>query len=58
MKFGVVQFPGSNCDYDCYYALKNILKAPVEMIWHKEKEHNLRGMTVSFFPGDLAMVII
>ncbi len=39
-KFGVVVFPGSNCDYDCYYALKNILKAPVEMIWHKEKEHN------------------
>ncbi len=51
MKFGVVQFPGSNCDYDCYYAIKNILKAPVEMIWHKEKEHNLKGYDCIVLPG-------
>lgn len=38
MKFGIVQFPGSNCDYDCYYALKYILKVPTGFIWHKESD--------------------
>lgn len=36
MKFGIVVFPGSNCDRDCFYVIKNILKQPVEYIWHKE----------------------
>lgn len=36
MRFGVVQFPGSNCDYDCYYALSNILQINTDMIWHKK----------------------
>ena len=35
MKFGVVIFPGSNCDHDCYYALKQVLQQEVEFIWHK-----------------------
>ena len=35
MKFGVVIFPGSNCDHDCYYALKHVLQQEVEFIWHK-----------------------
>jgi phosphoribosylformylglycinamidine synthase len=47
----VVVFPGSNCDYDCYYAIKNILKAPIEMIWHKEKEYNLKGYDCIILPG-------
>jgi phosphoribosylformylglycinamidine synthase len=34
MKFGVVVFPGSNCDYDCYNAVKRVFKQPVEFIWH------------------------
>jgi len=34
MKFGVVTFPGSNCDYDCYNVVKRVLKQPVEFIWH------------------------
>ncbi len=38
MKFGVVQFPGSNCDFDCYYALRYILEVPTEFIWHKESD--------------------
>ena len=38
MKFGIVQFPGSNCDYDCYYAVKNWIHGQVELIWHKEKK--------------------
>src|SRR3989339_424510 len=34
MKFGVIVFPGSNCDHDCFYAIKKILKQPVSYIWH------------------------
>ena len=36
MKFGVVVFPGSNCDQDCFYVIKDILKQPVKYIWHKD----------------------
>ena len=36
MKFSVIIFPGSNCDYDAYYVIKNILKVDVNFIWHKE----------------------
>ncbi|TKJ32331.1 phosphoribosylformylglycinamidine synthase I [bacterium (candidate division B38) B3_B38] len=36
MKFGVVVFPGSNCDHDTYYALKEVYKLEVDYIWHKE----------------------
>lgn len=35
MKFGVLVFPGSNCDHDCFYVIKDVLKQPVEYIWHK-----------------------
>lgn len=38
MKFGVLVFPGSNCDYDCYYVLKNVLEQPVEFVWHKDRD--------------------
>ena len=36
MKFSVIIFPGSNCDYDAYHVIKNILKVDVNFIWHKE----------------------
>ena len=36
MKAAVVVFPGSNCDTDCFHALKDIAKTPVEFVWHKE----------------------
>jgi len=36
MKFGILVFPGSNCDQDCFYVVKDILHLPVEYIWHKE----------------------
>ncbi len=36
MKFGVVVFPGSNCDDDMVYVLGELLGAPVSKIWHKE----------------------
>jgi putative intracellular protease/amidase len=38
MKFGVVVFPGSNCDRDMQDALQNDLKKQVIMLWHKEKD--------------------
>lgn len=37
MKFGVVVFPGSNCDHDCFAVVRDILKQPVEFIWHGQK---------------------
>lgn len=36
MKFGVIVFPGSNCDRDCYHVIKHVLKQPVEYIWHEK----------------------
>jgi len=36
MKFGVITFPGSNCDYDCYRAVKDVLKEEVEFLWHQD----------------------
>ena len=38
MKFCVVVFPGSNCDYDCYHVLKHVLRQETEFVWHKERE--------------------
>ena len=35
-KFGVVVFPGSNCDEDCLYVLRDVLGAEVRPVWHKE----------------------
>lgn len=36
MRFGVIVFPGSNCDHDCYYALKHVHNQDVEFVWHKQ----------------------
>jgi len=49
MRFGVVVFPGSNCDYDCYYVLKNVLNKEVDFIWHKGE--NLGGYDCVVLPG-------
>ena len=38
MKFGVVVFPGSNCDHDAFYAIRNVLQQPVEFIWHQSED--------------------
>lgn len=46
MKFGVVVFPGSNCDDDMIYVLKDVFQKNVQKIWHKETQ--LPG----FNPGD------
>ncbi|MEI7811276.1 MAG: phosphoribosylformylglycinamidine synthase subunit PurQ [Ignavibacteria bacterium] len=47
--FGVVVFPGSNCDYDTYYALRKKLGYKVEFLWHKDKY--LRGSDIIILPG-------
>ncbi|HZW84240.1 MAG TPA: phosphoribosylformylglycinamidine synthase subunit PurQ [Candidatus Deferrimicrobium sp.] len=48
MKFGVVVFPGSNCDADCYHAVKDLGHA-VEYIWHKDTD--LKGSDCIIIPG-------
>jgi len=38
MRFGVVVFPGSNCEHDCYYMLKYVVQQSVRFVWHKERD--------------------
>jgi phosphoribosylformylglycinamidine synthase subunit PurQ / glutaminase len=52
MKFGVVVFPGSNCDHDAFYAIGNILHKPVEFIWHQSED--LAGCDAIVLPGGFA----
>jgi phosphoribosylformylglycinamidine synthase subunit PurQ / glutaminase len=52
MKFGVVVFPGSNCDHDAFYAISNILKKPVEFIWHQSQD--LANCDAVILPGGFA----
>ena len=49
MRFGVVVFPGSNCDHDCYHVLKHVLRQEVRFIWHKE--HDLSNLDAVILPG-------
>ncbi|MDD5455860.1 MAG: phosphoribosylformylglycinamidine synthase subunit PurQ [Candidatus Margulisbacteria bacterium] len=48
MNYGVIVFPGSNCDMDCYHAVKDELKEKVQYIWHDE----------GILPKGLDMIII
>ncbi len=49
MEFGVVVFPGSNCDRDCYWVVKDVLGYPCHYIWHEER--NLDGIDCVILPG-------
>lgn len=49
MKFGVVIFPGSNCDHDMTYVLRNILKQEVVELWHKDTD--LQNCDAIAIPG-------
>ena len=49
MRFGVVIFPGSNCDMDMIYVLENILKQEVVRLWHKDT--NLQECDFIILPG-------
>jgi phosphoribosylformylglycinamidine synthase I len=49
MKFGIVTFPGSNCDYDAFQAVTDILGEEATYLWHKD--HDLQGSDVIILPG-------
>jgi phosphoribosylformylglycinamidine synthase I len=49
MKFGIVTFPGSNCDYDAYHAVVDALGEEAVYLWHKH--HDLQGADVIILPG-------
>jgi phosphoribosylformylglycinamidine synthase subunit PurQ / glutaminase len=49
MKFGVIVFPGSNCDHDAYHVVSKHVGQPVDFIWHKDT--NLSGYDAVILPG-------
>ena len=52
MKFGVIVFPGSNCDHDAWYAINRNLGQPAEFIWHDS--HSLGDIDAVILPGGFA----
>jgi len=52
MKFGIVVFPGSNCELDCQWVLEEVLGQQADLVWHKEKE--LKGYDCLILPGGFA----
>jgi phosphoribosylformylglycinamidine synthase subunit PurQ / glutaminase len=52
MKFGVLVFPGSNCDHDTYHVIAEIARQPVTFLWH-DSEH-LAGADAVLVPGGFA----
>lgn len=49
MKFGVIIFPGSNCDHDAYWTIEQVLKQPVTFLWHES--HDLENCDAIVVPG-------
>lgn len=49
MKFGVIVFPGSNCDHDAYHVISKHVGQPVDFIWHRDTD--LRGYDAVIIPG-------
>ncbi|MBU3659905.1 MAG: phosphoribosylformylglycinamidine synthase I [Flavobacteriales bacterium] len=49
MKFGIVTFPGSNCDQDMVYVLQDLLGKEVVSLWHKDTD--LQGVDMVVLPG-------
>ncbi|MEN6325051.1 MAG: phosphoribosylformylglycinamidine synthase subunit PurQ [Syntrophomonas sp.] len=49
MRFGVVVFPGSNCDADCYHVIKDVMHEEVNYVWHQESD--LKGYDALILPG-------
>ncbi|HEY0309140.1 MAG TPA: phosphoribosylformylglycinamidine synthase subunit PurQ [Acidobacteriaceae bacterium] len=52
MKFGVIVFPGSNCDHDTYNVIATIARQPVTFLWHASTE--LQGCDAVLVPGGFA----
>lgn len=49
MKFGVVVFPGSNCDADCFHVIDQVLGEPVKFLWHGDE--NIDNLDCIIIPG-------
>ncbi|MBI3019043.1 MAG: phosphoribosylformylglycinamidine synthase subunit PurQ [Deltaproteobacteria bacterium] len=49
MKWGIIVFPGSNCDHDCYHVLKHVLHQDAHFLWHKDT--NLDSFDAVVLPG-------
>jgi len=52
MKFGVIIFPGSNCDHDAYWTIKEVARQPVTFLWHES--HDLQNCDAIIVPGGFA----
>jgi phosphoribosylformylglycinamidine synthase len=52
MKFGVLVFPGSNCDHDTYNVIETIARQPVTFLWHDSED--LQGVDAVLVPGGFA----
>jgi phosphoribosylformylglycinamidine synthase len=49
MKFGIIVFPGSNCDHDCYHVVKHVMGLEAKFLWHKNTD--LEGVDCVILPG-------
>ena len=49
MKFGVVVFPGSNCDYDTFNVLQDVFRMETVFLWHKD--HDIKDVDCIILPG-------
>jgi phosphoribosylformylglycinamidine synthase len=52
MKFGVIIFPGSNCDHDAYWTIQQVAKQRVTFLWHES--HDLENCDAVIVPGGFA----
>lgn len=52
MKFGVLVFPGSNCDHDTYNVIADVARQPVTFLWHDSED--LQGVDAVLVPGGFA----
>jgi len=52
MKFGVIIFPGSNCDHDAYWTIQQVAKQPVTFLWHESQD--LENCDAIIVPGGFA----
>jgi len=52
MKFGVIIFPGSNCDHDAYWTIQHVSRQPVTFLWHES--HDLQNCDAIIVPGGFA----
>lgn len=49
MRFGIIVFPGSNCDHDCYHVVKHVMGQDARYVWHKDT--SLDGLDCIILPG-------